>query len=68
MPRQVVPEAARSGPFSPLLMTGNALHNMGRRPCNANGGEASKCVPIYRTKFAFIFRISVGAWFRQGAL
>ncbi len=66
-PWAVVPAALRNGSFAPLLLTRNLVHQLGRAACTRDGGKGSKCIPIYRTRFTYVFKISVGAWFATGA-
>jgi len=63
----VVPSELRGGDFGPLLLTTNALYNLGRPVCTENEGSAP-CIPIYRTRFTYVFRVSIPAWFATGAL
>jgi hypothetical protein len=63
---EVLPRELRSGPFSPMLLTDLGTSTMGMRSCLAGGGNTTRCVPVYRTKFMYYFRASVKAWFRTG--
>jgi hypothetical protein len=62
----IVPREVRKDKWSPILLTSDVLWNVGRRAC-LNGAN-SRCVPIYRTRFTYIFRVNVAAWFAMGAL
>ncbi len=67
-PWDALPQQFRSGAFSPIISTANAFHNIGPRGCTNNGGVGAKCIPVFRTKFAFVFRVHIAAWFETGAL
>ncbi len=64
----VLPDAMKKDKWSPILHTSNAMYTTGRHWCNRDGGKGSKCIPVYRTRFTFVFRVSIPAWFATGAL
>jgi hypothetical protein len=64
----VVPDELRGGHFDPIILSQSSLYNLGQRVCINNGGKGSKCIPIYRTRFAYVFRVNVAAWFAVGAV
>jgi hypothetical protein len=73
----VVPAHARGhsdahARWAPLILTSNALHVTGdfacTRPPKHAGGGAQACVPLYRTKFAYVFKARSEAWLGTGAL
>ena len=60
----VVPEAARGNPYSPILLHSNALHTTGEKVCLRpvgfpGGGGVQACVPLYRTRFAYVFKVCI---------
>jgi hypothetical protein len=58
--------------WAPLILTTNILHTTGdpacTRPPHLPGGGAQACVPLYRTKFAYVFKARTEAWLGSGAL
>jgi hypothetical protein len=54
--------------YAPMLLTESALLPVGGEACTRDGGKGSKCLPIYRTRFMFVFRAQAAAWLAEGAL
>lgn len=58
--------------WAPMILTTNILHTTGdnacTRPPKLPGGGSQACVPLYRTKFAYVFKARVEAWLGSGAL
>ncbi len=53
------PFLRKSKAFSPIIMTVNAFHTLGKRICTNNGGAGIKCIPVYRPRHPFVFRVNV---------
>lgn len=65
---KVVPNSVRRNSLSPIILTQNMMNVLGKPACTRHGGSGSKCIPVYRTRHAFLFRANVAAWFTMGAL
>jgi hypothetical protein len=54
--------------YSPILLNDNTFYAIGMESCTRNRGIQSKCIPIYRTRFTYVFRAQISAWLSEGAL
>jgi hypothetical protein len=64
----LVPKESIVDKWSPIM---NNWHNgggIGLAPCMKGGGLDAKCVPIYRTRFTYVFRANVASWFQMGIM
>jgi len=64
----IVPSNLRRGTYGPQILFGSALDVMGRPACTVNEGKDSKCIPNFRTRLPYVFRVDIPAWFAAGAL
>jgi len=66
--QRVDPKFRVDKPFAPRILNVNAASTIGAKHCLHPAGGTSKCVPLYRTAFTYVFRAHSAAWFSAGAL
>lgn len=71
----IAPPSLRPNKYSPLLLVHGSVHHLGQQVCHEKEvktpdrvAQEPGCIPIYRPRFAYVFKASVSAWFTAALL